>query len=47
MSRKSKSEYIAEKRRAYDKAGKTKRSRILDEVCETLGYPQGTGYLKK
>ena len=38
MSRKSKSEYIAEKRRAYDKAGKTKRSRILDEVCETLGY---------
>lgn len=38
MSRKSKSEYIAEKRRAYDKAGKAKRSRILDEVCETLGY---------
>ena len=38
MSRKSKSEYIAEKRRAYDKAGKPKRSRILDEVCETLGY---------
>ena len=38
MSRKSKSEYIAEKRRAYDKAGKAKRSRVLDEVCETLGY---------
>lgn len=38
MSRKSKSEYIAEKRRAYDKAGKAKRSRILDEVRETLGY---------
>ena len=38
MSRKSKSEYIAEKRRAYDKARKPKRSRILDEVCETLGH---------
>lgn len=38
MSRKSKSEYVAEKRRAYDKAGKAKRPRILDEVCETLGY---------
>ena len=38
MSRKSKSEYIAEKRRAYGNAGKAKRSRILDEVCETLGY---------
>ena len=37
MSRKSKSEYIAEKRRAYGNAGKAKRSRILDEVCETLG----------
>ena len=34
MSRKSKSEYIAEKRRAYVNAGKAKRSRILDEVCE-------------
>lgn len=38
MSRKSKSEYIAEKRRAHDKTGKPKRSRILDDVCETLGY---------
>ena len=38
MSRKSKSEYIAEKRRAYANSGKAKRSRILDEVCETLGY---------
>lgn len=38
MSRKSKSEYVAEKRRAYGKAGKAKRSRILDEVCETLGF---------
>ena len=38
MSRKSKSEYIGEKRRAYGNAGKAKRSRILDDVCETLGY---------
>ena len=38
MSRKSKSEYIDEKRRAYGNAGKAKRSRILDEVCETLGH---------
>ena len=38
MSRKSKSEYIVEKRRAYGKAARAKRSRILDEVCETLGY---------
>ena len=32
MSRKSKSEYIAEKRRAYGNAGKPKRSRILDAI---------------
>ena len=38
MSRKSSFEYIGEKRRAYAKSGKAKRSRILDEVCETLGY---------
>ena len=38
MSRKSRFEYIGEKRRAYAKSGKAKRSRILDEVCETLGY---------
>ena len=38
MSRKSKSEYIAEKRRAYAEAGAGKRCRILDEVCETLCY---------
>ncbi len=38
MSRKSKSEYVAEKRRAYGNAVKAKRSRILDEVCETLGH---------
>jgi len=38
MARKSKSEYIAEKRRAYGNAGKAKRFRILDEVCETLGH---------
>ena len=38
MSRKSKSECIGEKRRAYASAGSGKRRRILDEVCETLGY---------
>ena len=38
MSRKSRFEYIGEKRRAYAKSGKAKRSRILDEVCETLSY---------
>ena len=38
MSRKSRFEYIGEKRRAYAKSGKAKRSRIIDEVCETLGY---------
>ena len=38
MSRKSKSEYVAEKRRAYGNAGRAKRSRILDEACETLGH---------
>lgn len=38
MSRKSKSEYIAEKRRAYAEAGAGKRRRLLDEVCETLCY---------
>lgn len=38
MSRKSISEYIAEKRHAYTVSGVAKRQRILDEVCETLGY---------
>lgn len=38
MSRKSKSEYVAEKRRAYANSGKARRSRILDEVCGTRGY---------
>ena len=38
MSRKSIAEYIAEKRRAYAAAGRVRRSRILDEVCETVGY---------
>ena len=38
MSRKSRFESIGEKRRAYAKSGKAKRSRILDEACETLGY---------
>ena len=38
MSRKSIAEYIAEKRRAYAAAGSVKRSRILDEVCETVEY---------
>ena len=31
-------EYIGEKRRTYAQSAKAKRSRILDEVCETLGY---------
>jgi hypothetical protein len=38
MSRKSKAEYIGEKRRAYESAKPAKRSRILSEVRETLGY---------
>ena len=38
MSRKSRFEYVGEKRRAYAKSGKAKRSRILDKACETLGY---------
>ena len=38
VSRKSRSEYNGEKRRVYAKSGKAKRSRILDEVCETLSY---------
>ena len=38
MSRRSIAEYIAEKRRAYADAGSAKRTRILDEVCETVGY---------
>ena len=32
------SEYIGMKRRAYAKADRAKRMRILDEVCETTGY---------
>ena len=36
MSRKSKSEYIAEKRRAYGNAGKAKRSRILSPRDSTF-----------
>jgi hypothetical protein len=31
-------EYIGAKRRAYAQANRAKRSRILDEVCETTGY---------
>ena len=38
MSRKSRFEYIGENRRAYAKSAKAKRSRILDEICETLSY---------
>ena len=38
MSRKSIAEYIAEKRRTYAKSGSAKRTRLLDDVCETLGY---------
>lgn len=35
MSRKAKNEYIGVKRRAYAHADDKKRSRMLDEVCET------------
>ena len=38
MSRMVTNEYIGTKRRAYAKADRTKRIRILDEVCETTGY---------
>jgi len=38
MSRKATSEYIGTKRRAYAQADRAKRRRILDEVCETIGY---------
>ena len=38
MSRMATSEYIGTKRRAYAQAGRAKRMRILDDVCETTGY---------
>lgn len=38
MSRKSIAEYVAEKRRVYANSGSAKRTRLLDEVCETLDY---------
>ena len=38
MSRKATSEYIGARRRAYAQADREKRSRILDDVCETTGY---------
>lgn len=38
MSRISIAEYAAEKRRAYAEASAAKRVRILDEVCDTLGF---------
>lgn len=38
MSRKSKAEYIGEKRRAYESAKPAKRSKILSEVRETIGH---------
>ena len=38
MSRMATNEYIGAKRRAYAQANRAKRSRILDEVCETTGY---------
>ena len=38
MSRKATNEYIGIKRRAYAQAGRAKRMRILDDVCETTGY---------
>ena len=37
MSRKATNEYIGTKRRAYAQADRAKRTRILDEVCETTG----------
>ncbi len=38
MSRMATSEYIGARRRAYAEAGRAKRKRILDEVCDTTGY---------
>lgn len=38
MSRKSIAEYVAEKRRAYAVSSTAKRTRILNEVCETLDF---------
>ena len=38
MSRMATNEYIGAKRRAYAQANRAKRTRILDEVCETTGY---------
>lgn len=38
MSRMATNEYIGAKRRAYTLADRAKRTRILDEVCETTGY---------
>ena len=38
MSRKATNAYIGTKRRAYAQANRARRSRILDEVCETTGY---------
>ena len=37
MSRKATNEYIGIKRRAYAQAGRAKRMRILDDVCERTG----------
>ena len=38
MSRMATSEYIGAKRRAYAQTDRAKRTRILDDVCETTGY---------
>ncbi len=38
MSRKSKAEYIAVKRKSYTWASRAKRTRILDDACGTLGF---------
>ena len=38
MSRKSIREYLLDKRRVYRDASRTKRPRILTEVCGTTGY---------
>ena len=42
MSRTATSEYIGTKRRAYAKADRDKRMRILDEVCSTPARPRRT-----
>ena len=42
MSRMATAEYVGAKRRAYAEAFSAKRTRLLDEVCETTGIPGST-----